>query len=98
MASSAWIQPKSNGDTVAMRKPVSTQVTNSATSAQCRMTVPKSVLGDARRPISPLVIDVRRARQNHDGLTQPESPRAVEQAFNRIHAVSVQLRGGPSAA
>src|SRR5947199_4896426 len=83
-ASSAWIQAKSNGETVAMRRPVSTQVTNSATSAQCMITVPKSVLGDARRPISPLVIEARCARPNNDGQTQPERPRAVEQAFNRL--------------
>jgi len=48
--------------------------------------VPKSVLGDARRPISPLVIDARRALNNSNGEMQPKRPATCEQAINRLDA------------
>src|SRR5215467_463988 len=101
MESSAKIQPKSNGDTVAMRRPVTTQITNSVTSVQCRITVPKSVLGDARRPISPLMLTQGARGRNSNGECGRQARSLRRGPSTDSNASSgVQLRGpgGPSAA
>jgi hypothetical protein len=52
-SSSACSHAMSVGDTVAIRRPVRMLATSNATNVQCNTTVPKSVFGLARRPMSP---------------------------------------------